>query len=156
MKTESIYNYTIYEMLYSVTEGKDFNAVFLHNVCIGKTIDNVVLFSDTVETCEVDENSKIIKGDIGFIFGDKCLIIKQSMNILVDNNIFSEEKHINVPNLFGINVVGQKIQDIKIECEETVDKICSYSEPVIKIYLDNGKCLKVTENTVQDKMCRII
>ena len=60
-------------------------------------------------------------------------------------DIFNEE-YVEIPNLFGDNIIGSRIVNVSFEHKEIVDGTTHYGQPTIVISLDSGKELKFTHN----------
>ncbi len=141
--SENIF-YTMYEIVNAKMENLPYESIELYYDAVGKKIDNILYFGK--EGIVFSESGATeYREDIGFVCGEKILVIRECVNILFINDIINEE-YVETPNLFGDNIIGSKIVNVSFEHKEIVDGRTHYGQPTIVLSLDSGKKLKFTHN----------
>lgn len=88
-------------------EGKAFSDIDTYHAAIGLKIDRIILFG-TEEALFLDEQARHCFGkDIGFVCGDKTLILREEINILCMNRRREEERFIECDGMFDVPVIGK-------------------------------------------------
>ncbi|MBR3869887.1 MAG: hypothetical protein IKJ17_00065 [Clostridia bacterium] len=137
--------YAIYEMVEAKIEGRNYKSIELYYGAVGLTIDKIVYFSDSNTMVEKKTFTEY-NADIGFICGDKLLVMRDSVNILFMNDRVSEQPQIDISSLFGKDVIGRKIKSVSFDHKDVIIGMTYYGQPTIIIELTNGKKLKFTHN----------
>lgn len=137
--------YTIYELVLAKKEGRNYKSIELYDNVIGLTIDKIFCFDDTNSLVE-KENFTEFNSDLGFLCGDKLLVLCDGINILFMNDRIEEQPKIDISNAFGKDVIGHKIKSVSFEHKELVKGTTHYGQPTIILELDCGKKMKFTHN----------
>lgn len=137
--------YSIYEMVDAKMEGRSYEGIELYYNAVGLTIDKILYFNET-NSLGIKSDFTEFNADIGFVCGDKLLVLKDGINILFMNDRLSETPQVNISNVFGKDVIGRKINSIYFEHKTIVKGTTRYGQPTIIIELKNGKKLKFTHN----------
>ncbi len=137
--------YAIYEMLEAKMEKRDYKSIELYNDAVGMTIDKVVYFNGT-DTLSEKKDFTEYNADIGFVCGNKLLVMRDGVNILFMNDRIAESPQLDISSVFGKNVIGRKIKSISFEHKDVIKGTTHYGQPTIIITLANGKKLKFTHN----------
>lgn len=136
--------YTMYEIVNAKMENRSYKNIELYYEAVGLKIDKVLyLGKEGIVLSKAGATE--YNDDICFVCGEKILVIKESVNILFINDIINEE-HVEIPNLFGDDVIGAKIVDVSFEHKEINKGTTCYGQPTIVLSLDSGKKLKFTHN----------
>lgn len=136
--------YTMYEIVNAKMENRSYKNIELYYDAIGMKIDKI-LYLGKESIVPSKAGATKYNDDICFVCGKKILVIRECVNILFINDITNEE-YVEIPNLFGNNIIGSKIVDVSFEHKEIVDGITHYGQPTIVVSLDSGKKLKFTHN----------
>lgn len=136
--------YTMYEIVNAKMENRSYKNIELYYDAIGMKIDKI-LYLGKESIVPSKAGATKYNDDICFVCGEKILVIRECVNILFINDITNEE-YVEIPNLFGNNIIGSKIVDVSFEHKEIVDGITHYGQPTIVVSLDSGKKLKFTHN----------
>lgn len=136
--------YAIYELIEAKKEGKDFTSIEPYYGAVGLTVDKVLYFGE-INTLVNTANGTEYSADIGFVCGDKLLILRESINILFMNDRFAENPQNDISDMFG-NVRGKSIKEISFDHKDVVRETTNYGQPTIIITLDNGNQIKFTHN----------
>ena len=133
--------YAIFEMVEAKMKGRDYRSIGLYDEAPGLRIDRIVYLSDTDTTRKRDSFVEF-DADIGFVCGDKLLVLREGINILFMNDRLAESPHLEMPLLFGENIIGYTITDVSFSHRS----VSNHGQPTIILSLDNGKLLKFTHN----------
>lgn len=136
--------YAICELIEAKKEGKDFTSIAPYYGAVGLTIDKVLYFGEAntlVNTKEAIEYND----DIGFVCGDKLLVLRESVNILFMNDRFTEAPQTDISSLFA-DTLGRSIKEISFDHKDVIRGTTVYGQAVIIIELDNGRKIKFTHN----------
>lgn len=136
--------YTMYEIVNAKMENRSYKNIELYYDAIGMKIDKI-LYLGKESIVPSKAGATKYNDDICIVCGEKILVIRECVNILFINDITNEE-YVEIPNLFGNNIIGSKIVDVSFEHKEIVDGITHYGQPTIVVSLDSGKKLKFTHN----------
>lgn len=137
--------YSIYEMVEAKMKGRDYTGIGLYYNAIGTTIDKIVYFDENDTTLKKTDFTEY-NADIGFVCGDKLLVLRKSVNILCMNDRLADCPQIDASHLFGENVIGEKIRSVSFDHKEIKREKTGYGQPTIIMELENGKKLKFTHN----------
>lgn len=137
--------YAIYEMVNAKTEERDYKSIEPFYGAIGMKIDKIVYFSET-NTMVDKQNFTEFHADIGFICGDKLLVMRDSINILFMNDRIAECPQIDISFAFGMDTIGREIKSITFDHKYVIKGATHYGQPTIIMELANGKKLKFTHN----------
>lgn len=137
--------YSIYEMIEAKMEGRDFKSIELYYDAVGITIDRIVYFSKSDTLVHKDTFTEYNE-DIGFVCGNKLLVLRDCVNILFMNNRLKEQPQIDISSVYGKDVIGQQIKSIDFDYKDIIKGTTYYGQPTIIIALANGKKLKFTHN----------
>lgn len=137
--------YAIYEMIDAKKEGRDYTSIEPYYDAVGMTIDKIVYFNEA-ETMVKQNDYTEYYADIGFVCGDKLLVMCNSVNILFMNDRIAECPQIDISAIFGKDAIGRKIKAISFDHRDVVKGTTYYGQPTIIIELANGKKLKFSHN----------
>ena len=137
--------YTIYEMVEAKRNGNSYEGIELYREAVGRTIDRIVYFNESDTTVAKGSFTEFY-ADIGFACGDKMLVLRDGINILLMNDRAAEVPQIDFSDAFGENTVGEKIISISFDHKSIVKGNTRYGQPIIIIELANGKKLKFSHN----------
>ena len=137
--------YAIYEMIDAKKEGRDYTSIEPYYDAVGMIIDKIVYFNDA-DTMVKQNDYTEYNADIGFICGDKLLVMRNGVNILFMNDRIAECPQIDISAVFGKDVIGRKIKAIYFDHRDVIKGTTHYGQPTIIIELANGKKLKFTHN----------
>lgn len=137
--------YAIYEMVEAKMEGRDYTSIEPYYDAVGMTIDKIVYFSNS-NTMVEKENYTEYNADIGFVCGDKLLVMRNDVNILFMNNRIYEQPQIDISSVFGKDAINRQIKSISFQHKNVIREYTHYGQPTIIITLTNGKKLKFTHN----------
>lgn len=137
--------YVIYEMVAARMDGRDYLSIEPYCDAIGMVIDKVVYFSETDTTVEKNDYTEY-NADIGFVCGNKLLILCDGVNILFMNDRIFEQPQIDISHLFGKNVIGRRIKSISFDHKDVIKETIYYGQPIIIMELANGKKLNFSHN----------
>ncbi len=136
--------YSIYEIVEAKMEGRDYHSIELYYDAIGLTIDKVIYF-DGEDTTAKKANFFEYNADIGFVCGNKLLILKKGVNILFMNDRFDDQPQIDFSSTLQA-CIGTRIENISFEHKTVIDGTTHYGQPTIIIELSNGKKMKFSHN----------
>lgn len=136
--------YAMYEIVNAKMENRSYKNIELYYDAVGMKIDKL-LYLGKENIVPSKAGATKYNDDICFVCGEKILVIRECVNILFINDIINEE-YIEIPNLFGDNIIGSKIVNVSFEHKEIVDGTTHYGQPTIVVSLDSGKKLKFTHN----------
>ncbi len=136
--------YSVYEIVEAKMDGRNFQGIELYYDAIGLTIDKVVYFDGEDTTVKKPDFTEY-NADIGFVCGNKLLILRKGVNILFMNDRFGDQPQINVSSKFQV-CVGAQIKNISFEHKNIGKENTEYGQPTIIIELSNGKKMKFSHN----------
>lgn len=136
--------YSIYEIIEAKMEGRNYHSIELYYDAIGLTIDKVIYF-DGENTTVTKSDFIEYNADIGFVCGNKLLILRKGVNILFMNDRFGDQPQIDISDIFN-TCLGSHIEKISFEHKTVVDGTTHYGQPTIIIKLSNGKKMKFSHN----------
>lgn len=136
--------YSIYEIVEAKMEGRDYQSIELYYDAIGLTIDKVIYF-DGENTTVTKSDFTEYNADIGFVCGNKLLILKKGVNILFMNDRFDDQSQIDFSATFQA-CIGAQIENISFEHKTVIDGTTHYGQPTIILELSNGRKLKFSHN----------
>lgn len=137
--------YAIYEMILAKQNGHDYTSIEPYYGAKGLLIDKVLYFGETDTLVEKNDFTEY-SADIGFVCGDKLLILRKSVNILFMNDRGLENPQIDISSTFGNDVIGHRIHSISFDHKEIVVETTHYGQPTIILELTNGKLVKFSHN----------
>lgn len=137
--------YAIYEMVEAKMKGGDYKSIEPYYGAEGLTIEKIVYFSET-NTLVTKKDFTEYNADIGFVCGNKLLVLRDEVNILFMNDRILESPQIDILDAFGKDVIGRKIASVSFENKMVTRKSTEYAQQTIIITLTNGKKLKFTHN----------
>lgn len=141
---ENLY-YAMYEMVEARMEGRDFRGIHPYTEAIGKRVDRVVYFADSVDFTETPRGTEYLL-DFGFICGQDVVLIGPHVNVLLMNHLLGEEPQIDVSHVFGEGIVGSRITDITFEHKCVSKPNGCFGQPMVILHLDSGKSLRFTHD----------
>ena len=141
---ENLY-YAMYELVDAVKQGKSIEGVEHFNSALGMTVDKIVYFDKENTLRETDKGTEYT-GDIGFVNGDKVFLVTTYVNVLFNNDVIKESEYSQKDDLFGISIVGSKIQSIEFSYKTINKKKTEYNQPIVILNFDNGHSIKFTHN----------
>ncbi len=136
--------YSMYEIVQAKMENRHYEYIDLYYDAVGMKIDKL-LYPGSKNIKAVGADPVKYDEDICFVCGEKILVVRECVNILFINNI-TDEKYIEVPDIFGEEIIGSTITDVSFEHKEIVKGMTHYGQPIILLSLDNGVTLKFTHN----------
>ena len=108
-------------------------------------IDRILYFEESDTTVQKEAFTEY-NADIGFVCGDKVLILRKGVHILFMNNRLAEALQIDLSARFRSDVIGKTIQSVSLDHKTVVKGTTHYGQPTIIIELSNGKKLKFSHN----------
>ena len=141
---ENLY-YAMYELVAARRAGKSFEGIFPYYRALGRRIERIVFFSDSVEISTTSRGSEF-SADIGFVCGGELLVLTSGINVLVMNDRLNEAPQIDASHIFGDGVIGATVVNIDFDHRAITKDRTTYGQPTIEITLDNGKKLCFTHN----------
>ena len=143
--TENLF-YAYYEAVLRVKEGKTFKDIDTYHAAVGMEVNQIVLFG-TIEDIFSDEcGRRCFAKDIGFVCGEKTLIIREGINILFMNHRLQTDSHIEYNELFETEIVGRRISKISFSHNEIRSGHTAYGQPTIHLHMDDGSVIRFTHN----------
>lgn len=136
--------YAIYEMVLAKKERRNYTSIEPYYGATGLLIDKVLYFGDA-NTLVAKNTFTEYDADIGFVCGDKILVLRDSVNILFMNDRGEEVPQIDISAAFD-RAVGEKIKSISFIHSDIVKDTTHYGQPTIIIELMNGKRIHFTHN----------
>ncbi len=136
--------YSIYKIVEAKMEGRNYHSIELYYDAIGLTIDKVIYF-DGKNTTVTKQDFIEYNADIGFICGDKLLILRNGVNVLFMNDRFADQPQIDISAIFD-TCIGTRIESISFEHKTLIDGTTHYGQPTIILELSNGKRIKFSHN----------
>lgn len=136
--------YSIYEIVEAKMEGRDYHSIELYYDAIGLTIDKVIYFADK-DTTVTKSDFIEYNADIGFVCGNKLLLLKKGVNILFMNDRFNDQPQIDFSSTLQA-CIGAQIEKISFEHKTVIDGTTHYGQPTIILELSNGRKLKFSHN----------
>ena len=137
--------YAIYEMVEAKMNGQNYKSIEPYYDVVGMTIDKIVYFSEANTIVEKGDFTEY-NADIGFVCGNKLLVMREGVNILFMNDRIAEQPQIDISSIFGKNAIGRRIKSISFDHKDVIKGTTYYGQPTIIITLANGKKLKFTHN----------
>ncbi len=119
--------YAIYEMIYARMDGRNYESIEPYHGAIGQIIDKVIYFAPSDTTVQREQFAEYY-AEIGFVCGEKLLVLRDNTNILFMNDRLSEEPQTDISDLFGARVIGQTIQGISFR----------HGDSLVTLELNNG------------------
>ena len=149
---ENIY-YAMCEMIWAKQQGLEHEKTDLYYSAIGMCVEKIVYFKDTVDTATEGEKTAFY-ADIGFVSGDRVLVLCHSINILFSDYRTNEQPQVDANDIFGATIVGKTIVDIYFDHKDIKKGKTNYGQPTINIKFDDGTIIKFTHNfgEVDDKL----
>ena len=142
--TENLF-YALYELVEAKKDGRNFESIAPYYDAVGMKIDRILYFSESDTTVQ-KETFIEYNADIGFVCGDKVLILRKGVHILFMNDRLSETPQIDLSATFCADVIGQTIRSVSFDHKTVVKGTTHYGQPTIIIELSNGKKLKFSHN----------
>lgn len=136
--------FALYELIEAKKEGKDFTCIEPYYGAVGLPIDKVLYFGDPNTLVNIGDSVEY-NNDIGFVCGNKLLILCESVNILFMNGRIDETPQIDISSMFT-NVLGKSIKTVSFDHNDVVKGKTSYGQPTIIIEVDDGRKIKFTHN----------
>lgn len=112
---------------------------------MGLKIHRILYFAETDTRVNGDCFTEY-NADIGFVCGDKVLILCKGVNILFMNDRLTELPQIDLSATFCTEIIGQTILAVSFDHKTVVKGTTHYGQPTIIIELSNGKKLKFSHN----------
>lgn len=137
--------YAIYEMVLAKQEGRNYTSIEPYYGATGLLIDKVLYFGDA-DSLIAKNGFTEYNADIGFVCGDKILVLRDSLNILFMNDRSEEVPQIDISAAFVNQTVGEKINSVSFNHRDVVKDTTHYGQPTIIIELTNGKRIHFTHN----------
>lgn len=138
--------YALYELVEHARTGRSFEHIDTYHAAIGLQIDQIVVFGPDSGIGTDELGRTTFAYDIGLVCGEKTVIIKEEMNILLMNGLQHMLPCIAADELFGIPLIGRSIRKISFAHNDIIKENTSYGQPVINLHLDNGTALSFTHN----------
>lgn len=150
--------HAMYEAVRAKSEGRDFRNIDTYHSAIGLTLDKLVYFSfkDDIKREEKDnsgigDRGFVYSGDIGFVCGDKVLVVRNPLKILMMNNRLNEAVQrdisywLNKNDVYTYEAIGAKIKEISFDNNE-IKWLNGHitRHPIIKIKFDNNVFVEFT------------
>ena len=125
--------------------GKNHEGIELYHDAEGLTVEKIIYFDES-NTMVNKEAFTEYNADIGFICGNKVLVLRNGVNILFMNDRIKEKPQIDISDRFTKNIIGQKIKSINFKHRNIIRDTTQYGQPIIVIEFDNGQKLAFTHN----------
>lgn len=152
--------YAMYKAVLQKSQGVEVCDIDTYHEAIGLTLDGLVYFhaEDDIrrEGCNkygIGNRGFVFSGDIGFVCGDKLLVVTKDLKLLMMNDrlrymIKTDISYwLDREDVFCHKAVGAKIEDIAFEDNEIEWKNGSITkQPVIKISFDNNVEMRFTND----------
>lgn len=137
--------YAIYEMVEAKMEGRDYKDIESYYDATGMTIDKILYFDETNTMVKKDDFTEY-NADIGFVCGNKVLVLRDCVNILFMNGRLAEQPQIDVSAMFSEGIIGEEIEAIDFAHKEVHRENTTCVQPTIILRLANGRQLKFSHN----------
>ena len=142
--TENLF-YALYELVEAKKDGRNFESIEPYYDAVGMKIDRILYFDESDTTVQKETFTEY-NADIGFVCGDKVLILRKGVHILFMNDRITETPQVDLSQTFCADVIGQTIRSVSFDHKTVVKGTTHYGQPTIIIELSNGKKLKFSHN----------
>ena len=143
-ETENLF-YALYELVEAKKDGRNFESIEPYYGAVGMKIDRILYFDESDTTVQKEPFTEY-NADIGFVCGDKVLILRKGVHILFMNDRLIETPQVDLSETFCADVIGQTIRSVSFDHKTVVKGTTHYGQPTINIELSNGKKLKFSHN----------
>ena len=143
-ETENLF-YALYELVEAKMDGRNFESIEPYYDAVGMKIDRILYFDESDTTVQKETFTEY-NADIGFVCGDKVLILRKGVHILFMNDRITETPQVDLSETFCADIIGQTIQSVSFGHKTVVKGTMHYGQPTIIIELSNGKKLKFSHN----------
>lgn len=138
--------YTYYELVEHARQHQPFAHIDTYHSAIGLTIDKIVVFGDNNGIGTDDLGRTTYAHDIGFVCGEKTVIIKKDINVLLMNDLQNMLPCIAANDFFGFPVCGRTISQITFANNKVIKGTVRYGQPTINLHLDDDTVISFTHN----------
>nr|MBR4280895.1 hypothetical protein [Clostridia bacterium] len=138
--------YTFYEVVERASKNQPFEHIDTYHSAIGLKIDKIVVFGEDTGIGIDELGRTTFSHDIGLVCGDKTVIIKKDINILLMNGLQNMLPCIPANDLFGTDICERTITKITFKHNQVVKAKVYYGQPVINLLLDDGSVISFTHN----------
>lgn len=138
--------YTFYELVERASKNQPFEHIDTYHSAIGLKIDKIVVFGEDTGIGTDELGRTTFSHDIGLVCGDKTVIIKKDINILLMNGLQNMLPCIPGNDLFGTDICERTITKITFKHNQVVKAKVYYGQPVINLHLDDGSVISFTHN----------
>lgn len=135
-----------YELVEHARQHQPFAHIDTYHSAIGLTIDKIVVFGDDNGIGTDDLGRTTYAHDIGLVCGDKTVIIKKDINVLLMNGLQNMLPCIAANDVFGFAVCGRTISKITFAHNKVIKGPVHYGQPTINFHLDDGTVISFTHN----------
>ena len=139
-ETENLF-YALYELVEAKKDGRNFESIEPYYDAVGMKIDRILYFDESDTTVQKKAFTEY-NADIGFVCGDKVLILRKGVHILFMNDRITETPQVDLSETFCADVIGQTIQSVSFDHKTVVKGTTHYGQPTITVELSNGQKLK--------------
>lgn len=150
--------FTMYEILKAKVKGEDYALIDYYDRCIGKPIDQVVLYGDNIDFKEIDESLCHYHGTLVFWCEGIPLCITEDQELYIHPNIPLKALQSKVVDDYFKECVGSMITAIEFD-SDIIDQ-CACQQTILK--MNNGTVIKFQFNAGEVPMeklknyCKVI
>ena len=138
--------YAAYEMVQAAAEGRAYDGIYPFPGAEGMRIDRIVCLNDPHFALQADGATEF-DGDIGFISGDRMLVVRDCLNLPFMNDRIGETPQRDGNDLFGPGVTGGKVREVSFSHRNVRRKDgANCGQPTLTLTPDDGKKLRFTHN----------
>ena len=141
---ENLY-FAMYEMVEARMKGKDFCGIHPYCDALGKRVDKIVCFADTIDFVQTPRGTEYAS-DLGFVCADGVIVVTANVNILLMNDRICEQPQIDVSDRLGDGIVGARIVDVSFEHKKVNGERIIYGQPTVIVKFDSGRAISFTHN----------
>ena len=135
-----------YELVDHARQHQPFAHIDTYHAAIGLTIDSIVVFGADTGVCTDDLGRTTYAHDSGLVCGDKTVIIKKDVNVLLMNGLQNMLPCVAADDIFNAPVCGRTITKISFAHNTVIKGPVHYGQPVINLHLDDGAIISFTHN----------
>lgn len=138
--------FACYEAVLNMKKGGSFADIDTYCSAIGMTVERIVLFGTDDDLFSDAAGRRCFSGDIGFVCGEKALIITDGINVYAINRIWKSMPYMDCDDLFGMEFVDNTIQSIWFSHRNIMAHKTEYGQASIHIRFTGGKEIRFTHN----------
>lgn len=138
--------YTFYELVERASKNLPFEHIDTYHSAIGLKIDKIVVFGEDSGIGVDDLGRTTFAHDIGLVCGDKTVIIKKDVNVLLMNGLQNMLPCVEMNDIFGFAACGRTISQITFAHNRVIKGPVHYGQPTINLHMDDGAVISFTHN----------